>query len=283
MPEVLAFTLPADRFAELNELRAALPLPSQVLGPVASGNGNGWTAYIAVEGSVRGLTVASEPEGQYRRLELRREAGASAADWALVERLARAFAPLAYGLALNGATIEGPALGAFFEPANLRSKRAAEWRMIYDRFFRMGRGRAVLGSPLFEITVNLEDVTFKGELIDHLDELDERLSKRVTPVLAADVVDAEMHGEGSSKFKFARWRIDRPALVPEVDRVLVVKGAPVGFVTLAELARVLGRRAEVSRQRPPRRILLPALDARSEDAALVALIEKTARAKPPLL
>ena len=282
MPEVLAFTLPGDRFADLADLKRELPVPAQLLGPVASGNGNGWTAYVAVEGSVRGLTVASEPEADARRVELRREAGASSADWALVERLATALAPRARAIALNGNPTDAAALRAFFDPAALREKRAGEWRMIYDRFFRMGRGRAVLASPLFEITVNLEDVTFAGELIEHLDELDERLSQRVFPCLSADVVEAEQ-SEGAARFKFARWRIDRPALVPEVDRVLVVKGAPVGFVSLAELARMLGPRAEVARQRPPRRILLPALDARHHDAALVALIEKTARAKPPLL
>lgn len=280
MPEVLAFTLPDDRFVEIADLKAELPDPSQLLGPVTSGNG--WTAYVAVEGSVRGLTVASEPEAGARRVELRREAGASLADWALVERLTRALVPLAKSCALNGEPIDEAGLGRFFSAENLRGKRAGEWKMIYDRFFRMGRGRAVLASPLFEITVHLEDVTFAGEVIDHLDELEERLSSRVTACMYADVVDIEQ-SDGPARFKFARWRIDRPALVPEVDRVLVVKGAPVGFVTLAELARMLGPRAEVARQRPPRRILLPALDARHNDAALVALIEKTARAKPPLL
>lgn len=283
MPEILAFTLPDDRFAELHELKRELPTPSQLLGPVASGNADGWTAFVAVEGSVRGLTVASEPGHAHRHVELRREAGASAADWSLVERLATCLAPTAERITLNGTETAAAALRTLFEPARLCEQRASEWRMIYDRFFRMGRGRAVLGSPLFEITVNLEDVTFAGELIDHLDELDRRLSSRVKPVLAADVIQAEHSGEGSQRFRFARWRIDRPALVPEVDRVLVVKGAPVGFVSLFELARMLGPRAEVARQRPPRRILLPALDARVQDAALVALIEKTARARPPLL
>src|SRR4051812_6463718 len=118
MPEVLAFTLPGDRFADLTGLRAELPVPSQVLGPVASGNGDGWTAFVAVEGSVRGLTVASEPEAGARRVELRREAGASSADWRLVERLARALAPLARAMALNGSPVDAPALAAFFDPAS---------------------------------------------------------------------------------------------------------------------------------------------------------------------
>ena len=283
MPETLAFWLPEDRFAELHELRAELPAPVQLLGPVATGTGDGWSAFVAVQGSVRGLTVVSEAEQAARRVELRREAGASSADWSLVERLARRLAPEGGRIALNQQDTDAASLDALFAPDRLREQRASEWRMIHDRFFRAGRGRAVLASPLFEITVNLEDVTFPGELIDHLEELEKRLSSRVQPMLEADVVPVEQtSGEGVARFRFARWRVERRALVPEVDRVLVIKGAPVGFIPVVDLMKMLGARAEISRQRPPRRILLPALDART-DASLLAVVEKTARAKPPVL
>jgi hypothetical protein len=94
-------------------------------------------------------------------------------------------------------------------------------------------------------------------------------------------VNMETGGEGAAAFRFARWSTNRPTLVPEVDRVLVVKGAPVGFVPLSTLSGMLGPRAEVPKNRPPRRILLPALDPRN-DFNLLALIEKTARARPPV-
>jgi hypothetical protein len=282
MPEMLSFLVSPRMWATMAQLRVCLPAPCQVLGPVPTAVDDGWSAFILVDGSIRGVTLVSESEPDRRRIDLRREACGSAADYGLMRHLSGLLAsdPDVL-LEIDGSPEELPGLDRFFDAGRTRAVRVSDWKMVHDRYFRMGRGRAVLTSPLIDLTVNLEDMTFAGELAGHLEELEARMANRIHPILNAAMGEVEEVTTRKGTLRYTRWSMRAPTLVTDVEFMLIEKaGAAVGLVAQDDLLGMLGTRAVVTRSRPPRRTLLPPLDSKA-DSGLLSLIERSARSRPP--